>query len=92
MVVVLLYPCCPHSLDFLSLCPVSMLSWGQKIKVREQGEMSSRVTKLTSLVGWWAFLLHLGHVSHPYFQPLPWDLLAMVVATMQAWVLESQPQ
>lgn len=33
-----------------------------------------------------------AHVPHPYFQPLPWDLLAAVVATMQAWVLESQPQ
>lgn len=33
-----------------------------------------------------------AHVPQPYFQPLPWDLLALVVATMQAWVLESQPQ
>lgn len=31
-----LCPCCPHSLGFLSLCPVSVLSWRWKIRTHEQ--------------------------------------------------------
>lgn len=49
---------------------------------------------------WWAFLLPSGPdpwahgtlTPHSTFHQLPWDLLAMAVASMQAWVLGSQPQ
>lgn len=82
-----LCPCHPHSLGFPSLCPVSVLSWRQMVKSHEQAD--SRVTDTSPH----PFLSPLkAHVPHPYSQPLPWNLLATVVATMQVWVLESQPQ
>jgi hypothetical protein len=66
-----LYSYCYHSLYFLSLCLVSVLSWGQKIRSYEQGESdfsfpTARVVGLlliTSLIpyGWQTFLFHLGH-------------------------------
>lgn len=68
-----------------------MLSCRQKIKIHEHQEMDIRITIIPDrLVGFLPLLK--AYLPHPYSQPLPWDLLAMVAATMQAWVLESQPQ
>lgn len=71
-----LYQCCPAD---------------RKSRFTNNGSWASGLLIIPyGLVG---FLLPLKtHVPHPYSQPVPWDLLAMVVATMQAWVLESQPQ
>lgn len=46
-----LHPCCPHSLDFLSLCPVSILSCRKKIKSHEHWEMGIRLTNNTLEAG-----------------------------------------
>lgn len=68
-----------------------MLSCRQKIKIHEHREIGIESPKIPyRLVGFLPPLT--AHLPHPYTQPLPWDLLVMVVATMQAWVLESQPQ
>ena len=70
-----LCPCCPHSLGFLSLCPVSVLSWRQKIGIYEQGELgfsfpSGRVSK--AVTNNWLLLPAAGRPSSTPQALIPW--------------------
>lgn len=70
-----LCPCCAHSLGFLSLCPVSVLSWGQKIRTPEQGRLgfrfpSGRVSKAVTN-NWLPLPLQLAGPPRPLWLRVP---------------------
>lgn len=48
MSVTYLCPCYSHSLGFLSLCPVPVLFWREKIRTHEQGKLSVSFPKWKS--------------------------------------------